>query len=403
MFADKTLTPDFGNIDRANYFQLNGDQKLAYWSKVNQIKPTGLTPAQWVSMEWKDLWVFNTQAKQYIFQPPSEYPLGFTKLKEWETTLENMKKLETTDPRWYNDIVSLLGNLKSTMDDRVDEWKVAFPVLEWTARDITKKNLKDGKVSVDPTKMMTQKEYADLMERSPTLKLFWDEVKGKGGQTAEWIGNGQLSTPQDDSVIAGYKKTQALTTSLSNQINKVVASLQSDVSSGEKSTDKLDTSKAKRKAEELEGVLSFIKDNELYTSPFRKSIESGMANASATWKALRDLDIKNTFPNIYEALVGGLMIRWEHGKSEIKDIQATPTPQPPAKGTWRGLSSKLSSVWTATATTSTSTSAAVPAMTVAPADKKKKLGKIDLKDKYYRAQPWQAGKVLSLTELLSRR
>lgn len=51
MFADKTLTPDFGNIDRANYFQLNGDQKLAYWSKVNQIKPTGLTPAQWVSME----------------------------------------------------------------------------------------------------------------------------------------------------------------------------------------------------------------------------------------------------------------------------------------------------------------------------------------------------------------
>lgn len=89
----------------------------------------------------------------------------------------------------------------------------------------------------------------------------------------------------------------------------MVASLQSDVSSGEKSTDKLDTSKAKRKAEELEGVLSFIKDNELYTSPFRKSIESGMANASATWKALRDLDIKNTFPNIYEALVGGLMIR----------------------------------------------------------------------------------------------
>ena len=43
-------------------------------------------------------------------------------------------------------------------------------MLESTGRDRTKKNIKAGNISVDPTQIMNQNEYADLLERSPTLK-----------------------------------------------------------------------------------------------------------------------------------------------------------------------------------------------------------------------------------------
>lgn len=100
-FADTTLIPNFTNIDSANYFDRTPEQKLAYWNQVNQIKPTGLTPEQWVGMEGKDLETFNKTAKDYIFKAPGEYPLGLSKVDhdKGEDVLDNMKKIETIDPR----------------------------------------------------------------------------------------------------------------------------------------------------------------------------------------------------------------------------------------------------------------------------------------------------------------
>lgn len=218
------------------------------------------------------------------------------------------------------------------MDKRIDDGNTAIPLLEGTARDITKKNIKDGKMAVDPTKRMTQKEYADLLERSPTLQAFWKEVKGSFGEVTEGVGRGQFATPQDDAVISNYKKTQALTTSVSNQFNKAVANLRSTFKTGTSSTDKVDVSKAKEKVEELEGILSFVKENELYTKPFKASIESGLANASDVWKSLKSLNLKDNFPRVYEALIVGLAIRGDHGKSEINDLKGPPPAPVPSTG-----------------------------------------------------------------------
>lgn len=218
------------------------------------------------------------------------------------------------------------------MDKRIDDGSTAMPLLEGTARDITKKNIKDGTMTVDPTKRMTQKEYADLLERSPTLQAFWKEVRGSFGEVTEGVGRGQFSTPQDDAVISNYKKTQALTTSVSNQFNKAVANLRSTFKTGTSSTDKVDVSKAKEKVEELEGILSFVKENELYTKPFKASIESGLANASDVWKSLKSLNLKDNFPRVYEALIVGLAIRGDHGKSEINDLKGPPPAPVPSTG-----------------------------------------------------------------------
>ncbi len=74
-FADRSLINDETNIDRANYFKRSPEEKKAYWATVNRIKPTAITPEQWLELERTDLELFNARAKDYIFEAPTEYPL----------------------------------------------------------------------------------------------------------------------------------------------------------------------------------------------------------------------------------------------------------------------------------------------------------------------------------------
>ncbi len=98
-FADRSLINDETNIDRANYFQKSPEEKRTYWEIVNRIKPTGLTPDQWLGIERNNLEIFNKQAKDYIFEAPTEYPLGFKKTVEGGDAIDMIKELRKTDPR----------------------------------------------------------------------------------------------------------------------------------------------------------------------------------------------------------------------------------------------------------------------------------------------------------------
>lgn len=120
-FADRSLINDETNIDRSNYFRKTPEEKKAFWEVANRIKPTGLTPDEWLDIERKNLEIFNKQAKDYIFEAPTEYPLGFKKTVEGGDAIDMIKELRKTDPRGYNDIVSYAGNFYRAMQNRVDD------------------------------------------------------------------------------------------------------------------------------------------------------------------------------------------------------------------------------------------------------------------------------------------
>ena len=61
-----------------------------------------------------------------------------------------------------------------------------------------------------------------------------------------------------------------------------------------------------------------MKENQLNTAPFRDSVQSALANSYQIWDKLKDIDIKNTLPHLYEALLKGLAIRGE--KNIVQDI-----------------------------------------------------------------------------------
>lgn len=112
------------------------------------------------------------------------------------------------------------------------------------------------------------------------------------------------------------------------------------------------------------------------------------------WKAIGEL--LTWMPFLSHALQQWLRYRWW--------VPDGTTTKPISKGT--GLSSKLSSSWTAKSTATTVLPQTTQwLLTTLPTDTKVKgkSGKLDLKDKYYRVQPWQATKVLSLSDLLSRK
>ena len=392
------MTPNFTNIDSATYFKRSPAEKIAYWELINRIKPTWLTPQDWVNMENKDLGLFNKEAEKFIFWKPSEYPMSVSVMWEWETLVDKMRATEKSNPRGYNDMIAYLGNLKAVMDQRVEDGTTALPVLEWAKRDLTKKNLEAWAFVVDPTKVMTNKEYADLLERQPTLKNFFQTVKGSKYQwDNQELGYGQFATPQDDAVIANFNKTKDLTTYVSTQFSRAVNELSKKVKQWTTSSSPLDISWAEEKLVELEWVLWFIKENELNTAPFRTSIESALANSYQVWEKLKSLRIKDNFPNLYWALINGLAIRGETAiLQEVAQSQEQWTDLNVTKS-WtqkQPTSRKLSeSLWLMTPVTPIS----MIGWWVIPEKNKKKPAQ--LKDKFIRVE-WQPQRVMSLSELL---
>lgn len=389
-FADTTLTPNYTNIDSSKYFQLTPDQKRKFWDNH------GWVGNQMLNLESTNLGEFNRLASKYIFKAPSEYSLTTSAVPEWKNTIDLIKETEQSDPRLYNDFISFIWNWKSAMDRRVEKWWTPLPMLESTGRDRTKKNIRSGNISVDPTQIMNQNEYADLLERSPTLKWFLTEVKQWWWETDQTRWYGQFATPQDDAVISNFNKTQALTTYVSTQFWRVVNNLKKTLeNTGNTSTEKLDISEARRRLVELDGVIGFMKENQLNTAPFRDSIQSALANSYQIWDKLKDVDIKNSLPHLYEALLKGLAIRGE--KNIVQDIVIRNSDQQTQNNTkWTSWQQTLSKML------STPVSPIqIPEWWILP-DNKKKVKPKDLKDTYYKVPTAPQKKVVSLSEMLKR-
>ena len=402
-FADRSLINDETNIDRANYFKRSPEEKKAYWATVNRIKPTAITPEQWLELERTDLELFNARAKDYIFEAPTEYPLWFKKTVEGGDAIDVVKELRKTDPRGYNDIVSYAGNFYRAMQNRVDDGLSPVPELSPTKESITKAHIKTGRFEFDPTQRMTQKQYTELLsdDKNPTLKEFLNGIRGSGTDTIDESGNlvfkqlrgaGQYSTPQDDAVIAQYHGDKALTTSISASIGWFIQKLQSMAKQWDKATDKLDYSKVEPKLRELEWLLQFVEWSGLATADFRTSLQSTLGNASNIWEKIKGLNIRDKFPVLYREILNGLQIRGE-SVSNVANIQKVNTiPTWPQK-TWAPTSGKMSlssMLWWVTQVTQIEGG-------MIPEKNKKKPAQ--LKDKFLRVES-KPTRVMSLSELL---